>query len=176
MTTTAAPVPAQAEFRQAMSRLGAAVNIITTDGPMGRHGITASAVCSVTDTPPTLLVCINRASSAHDRVLGNGAFCVNVLAHDHADLALRFGRPGLSPEERFAEGSWTPLVTGAPALLGAAVALDCRVSTVTRAGTHSVILGEVQALRLGEDGPAGLVYFNRDFHRLGVIPPSGPSA
>lgn len=167
---TTQTLPTQGDFRQAMARLGAAVNIITTDGPHGRHGITASAVCSVTDTPPTVLVCINRSSRAHDLVLGNGVFCVNVLAHDHAALAMRFGRPGLSPEDRFADAGWTSLATGAPALDGAAVALDCRVSTVTEAGTHSVILGEVQALRPGDDTPAGLVYFNRDFHRLGVIP------
>ena len=50
----------QQTFRDAMSCMGAAVNIITTDGPAGRAGFTASAVCSVTDTPPTLLVCLNR--------------------------------------------------------------------------------------------------------------------
>ena len=35
-----------------MARLGAAVNVVTTDGPAGRYGFTASAVCSVTDDPP----------------------------------------------------------------------------------------------------------------------------
>ena len=50
-------------FRDAMASLSAAVNIVTTDGPAGRCGITATAVCSVTDTPPTLLVCINRNSA-----------------------------------------------------------------------------------------------------------------
>lgn len=44
----------QQTFRDAMSCMGAAVNIITTDGPAGRAGFTASAVCSVTDTPPTI--------------------------------------------------------------------------------------------------------------------------
>ena len=43
-------------YREAMARLGAAVNVITTDGPGGRAGFTASAVCSVTDSPPTLLI------------------------------------------------------------------------------------------------------------------------
>ena len=54
----------QQTFRDAMSCMGAAVNIITTDGPAGRAGFTASAVCSVTDTPPTLLVCLNRFAAA----------------------------------------------------------------------------------------------------------------
>ena len=44
-------------FRGAMAKLAAAVNVITTDGQHGRAGFTATAVCSVTDQPPMLLVC-----------------------------------------------------------------------------------------------------------------------
>nr|WP_269530312.1 flavin reductase [Asaia astilbis] len=50
-------------FRDAMARLASAVTIITTDGENGRHGFTASAVCSVSDDPATLLVCVNRSAS-----------------------------------------------------------------------------------------------------------------
>ena len=53
----------QSTFRNGMSRLGAAVSVVTTDTADQRYGFTASAVCSVSDTPPTLLVCINRSSS-----------------------------------------------------------------------------------------------------------------
>ncbi|MBT9383559.1 flavin reductase [Pseudooceanicola sp. CBS1P-1] len=154
-----------------MSRLGAAVNIITTDGAAGRHGITASAVCSVTDTPPTLLVCVNRGSSAHDLLIANGVFCVNVLGHDHAELAMRFGRPGLSPEERFEGQDWATLATGAPALKDAMVRCDCRISGIEEVGTHSVILGRVEALELRDDSQS-LVYFDRNFHRLGAPAPA----
>lgn len=161
--------PDRQAFREAMSRLGAAVNIVTTGGIAGRHGITASAVCSVTDTPPTLLVCVNRSSSIHDMILANGVLCVNVLGHDHADLAMAFGRPGLTPEERFAGDGWQTLATGAPALRGATVSFDCRVSHATEAGTHSVILAEVVALDLTADSQS-LVYFARHFHRLGPTP------
>ena len=35
-------------FREAMSRVGSAVHIVTTDGPRGAAGITANAVTSVT--------------------------------------------------------------------------------------------------------------------------------
>ncbi|MFX5634519.1 flavin reductase, partial [Acinetobacter baumannii] len=47
------------DFRDAMARLSAAVNIITTDGPAGRAAMTVSAVSSVSDEPATVLVCIN---------------------------------------------------------------------------------------------------------------------
>ena len=48
----------QQTFRDAMSCMGAAVNIITTDGPAGRAGFTASAVCSAT-TPLSVEVDFN---------------------------------------------------------------------------------------------------------------------
>ena len=75
------------DFRDAMARLGAAVNIITTGGPAGRGGFTASAVCSVTDEPPTLLVCMNRNATAAPALKANGNVCVNVVAagQQHAD-------------------------------------------------------------------------------------------
>lgn len=65
----------QQTFRDAMSCMGAAVNIITTDGPAGRAGFTASAVCSVTDTPPTLLVCLNRGASVWPVFNENRTLC-----------------------------------------------------------------------------------------------------
>ena len=70
----------QQTFRDAMSCMGAAVNIITTDGPGGRAGFTASAVCSVTDTPPTLLVCLNRGASVWPVFNENRTLCVNTLS------------------------------------------------------------------------------------------------
>ncbi len=69
-------------FRDDMARLGAAVNIITTDGTAGRACFTASAVCSVTDTPPTLLVCLNRSASVWSVFDANRQLCVNTLAAD----------------------------------------------------------------------------------------------
>jgi len=93
-------------FREGMSRLGAACNIITTDGPAGRAGFTASAVCSVTDSPPTLLVCVNRSSSVYDRFADNEALCVNTLKPDHEELSRLFGGK-IGMDERFAAAAWT---------------------------------------------------------------------
>ena len=74
----------KAKFFQGMSYAAATVNVITSDGPAGRVGLTVSAMSSVSaDTPrPTLLVCINENSAAAASVLKNGVFCVNVL-HNH---------------------------------------------------------------------------------------------
>src|SRR5882757_2714747 len=101
------------DYREAMAHLGAAVNIVTTDGPAGRAGFTASAVCSVTDNPPTLLVCINRTSSAYASVIENGVVCVNALSAHHQALSRLFG--GRIPaDERFSAAAWSTLETGSP--------------------------------------------------------------
>ncbi len=152
----------KSEFRSAMSRLGAAVNVITTDGPAGRHGLTASAVCSVTHTPPTLLVCVNP---------GNGVLCVNVLSGRHQDLSGAFGNRGLGVAARFAVASWRLLATGAPVLADASVSLDCRIVRTESIGTHSVFFCEVVDVAMAQD-PDALIYFNRTYHQLQAAAPT----
>jgi len=155
------------EFRDAMARLGSAVNVVTTAGAEGEAAFTASAVCSVTDDPPTLLVCLRRGSSVWPIVTGNGVLCLNVLAHPQQAVAELFASSsGPAMHERFAHHPWSRLVTGAPALDGAMVSFDCRITDVFEKGTHSVLFGEVQAIRQGDPGESALVYFGRGYHAL----------
>jgi flavin reductase len=158
---TAMPLPG-AEYREAMCRLGAAVNIVTTDGPGGRAGFTATAVCSVTDDPPTLLVCLNRGASVYEAFAANDVLCVNALGAGQQSVSALFG--GRTPmAERFAAVSWRAASTGAPVLDEAAVSFDCRVVRRTGVGTHDVLFCEVQALAAHRD-PHALVYFGREYH------------
>lgn len=85
--------PETSAYREAMARLGAAVNIVTTGTLDNPVGFTASAVCSVTDTPPTLLVCLNRNSRARSAFYEGGAMCVNVLTSSQQDLSNHFASP-----------------------------------------------------------------------------------
>jgi len=152
-------------FRNAMAMLGGAVSVITTDGPAGRYGFTASAVCSVTDSPPTLLVCMNRSSFANAQFKTNGVLCVNVLAAAHQDVSGTFANRDLRSEERFATQAWSSLESGAPALDEALVNFDCRIAQIHEVGTHNIFYCEVVQIRQGASRE-GLVYFDRAYHRL----------
>jgi flavin reductase len=153
-------------FREAMSRLGAAVHVITTAGPAGKAGATATAVCSVSDAPPTLLMCLNRRSQTNPIVLENRVFCVNTLGEEGAAIADRFaGRTGIQGADRFASGEWTVLATGSPVLGAAVVAFDCRIVEIRSVGSHNVFFGAVEMVRLGPNGPA-LVYHDRAYKRV----------
>jgi len=156
----------KADFRNAMARLGAAVNIITTDGPAGRAGFTASAVCSVSDEPPSLLVCLNRSASVYETFKSNGVLCVNVLGAGHQDISNLFGGK-TSMDERFASATWSQGPSCSPILEDASVSFDCRLSQITEVGTHDILICEVISISIGKQARS-LIYFNRQYHELSV--------
>ncbi|NDY34783.1 4-hydroxyphenylacetate 3-monooxygenase, reductase component [Serratia marcescens] len=153
-------------FRDAMASLSAAVNIVTTDGPAGRCGITATAVCSVTDTPPTLLVCINRNSAMNPVFQENRRLCVNVLNHEQELMARHFaGMTGVSMEDRFRLEEWQLGALGQPVLRNTLASLEGEIEQIQSIGTHQMYLMQIKQIALSEAGN-GLIYFKRNFHSV----------
>lgn len=160
----------QRDFRSAMAHLPAAVNIVTTDGPHGRVGITVSAVCSVSDSPPTVLVCVNRSSATHDIFKSNGEICINVLSGEHEELARHFsGATKVPMAERFGWDIWEENRASVPVLRDALVKIVGRISDHSVQGSHSVIFVQVDRIEVQQESDS-LVYFKRQFHRLSVTP------
>ena len=154
-------------FRDGMSRIASPVHIVTTGGDAGIAGITATSVCAVTDTPPTLLVCVNRDSRSNPLFKANRVFCVNTLPATARELADIFaGKRALSPADRFADTAWSPLSTSAPTLEDAIAVFDCRIVTMQEFGTHTMFLGKVLAMRHRASGRDSLLYADRSYHAL----------
>lgn len=156
------------DFRNAMSLLTTAVNVITTEGASGFHGFTASAVCSVTDTPPTLLVCMNQSSRSHAHFIDNKTLSVNVLGAQHEQISNAFASSKFSSEERFKLGAWSTLATGSPILEDALVSFDCEIEQIQNVGTHSIFMCRVIAIKQSQQDES-LVYFNRAYHQVGQV-------
>lgn len=153
-------------YRDAMSLFAGHVHIVTTDGPAGRRGTTVIAACSVSDTPPTVLVCLNRENPKNDLFLQNGRFALNTLSSHHQALSVGFsGITGLSMEERFALGQWDTISTGSPTLEDGLVVFDCEVIDSKDLATHRVLFGKVTGLRTG-DNLKPLIYHGRDYRVL----------
>lgn len=163
--SAAAPVDA-GQFREAMSRVAAAVHIVTTAGPAGLGGITATAVSSITVEPPMMLFCINKTSPSAARMRENGVFCINALAADDQPLADIFaGRTDQHLEERFTSGGWGKLVTGAPVLATALAVFDCRLVEAKEVATHLIMIGVVEAIEIAAE-PTALLYGHRKYRSL----------
>ncbi|WP_083741877.1 flavin reductase family protein [Bradyrhizobium mercantei] len=170
---TAAPPYAgvdPASYRAAMRHHAGAVTILTAGGPGDRTGMTATSVCSLSDTPPRLIACVNRSASAHGLIRRTAAFGVNMLHADQAELANVFaGRRGIERDDRFGDGDgWLSLATGAPILKAALIGLDCELIDEHAHDTHSIFVGAVRAMHLRE-GEAPLVYFGGAFRALAPV-------
>ena len=153
------------DYVAAVAQHVSSVCVISTIYEGERFGLTATAVASVSATPARLLVCVNKSGRAHEKILSSGRFCVNVLTEGQAQLALVFAGMTGDGADRFAVGVWTALKTGAPVLVDAAASFDCRLSSISDQSSHSVLFGDVVAVRhrAGEDT---LLYGLRRFRQL----------
>ncbi len=177
MTSVAAHEPARsvaapgeqdgANFRLAMREFATGVAIVACGAGETLGGCTASAVSSLSLTPPSLIVCLDQKSSTLAALRRAGAFSVNFLAARHLELAHRFaGRGGFQGAERFAQGDWATLATGAPTLADAAAVIDCELDEILERHTHAVLFGLVAAVRLNDASPA-LLHWRGKFETLG---------
>lgn len=157
------------QFRDAMARMPSSVSIVTTDGPSGKWGVTASAVCSVSDSPPMVLVCLNRESRAHSVIKKNLAVAINVLNEDQIALSKKFAiKDANEVASEFAAAHWSYGMDTPPVLKGAAVSLVGKVEKSVDASSHTVffILVESVAIYTGGTGLKPVIYFNRTFQSL----------
>jgi flavin reductase (DIM6/NTAB) family NADH-FMN oxidoreductase RutF len=156
-----------AAFRFAMRRLASAVGVVTALGEGARVGMTASSITSLTINPAALLVCVNRSARLH-ACLGIGApFCVNILASAQREISAAFAG-GLAGEARFASGVWTPDERGVSRLDDAQANISCSVDRMFAYGTHSIVIGRVEAVRTA--GAVDPLIFQDGHYFIGMNP------
>jgi len=152
-------------FREVIGHFATGVTVITARSDGRAHGTTASAVCSVSLEPPSLLVCMNRSSATGAAIDRSGRFAVNVLTEAQADVAARFARQGGDFEGLVVEAG----ARGVPLLAEALAVIECRVVERARGGTHTVFIAAAERAEAREGG-APLAYFRGEFGRLAPLP------
>ncbi|MDA2807637.1 flavin reductase family protein [Nocardiopsis suaedae] len=147
------------DYTDAMARVPSPVSVVTTRDASGRRwGFTSSSFCSLSKSPPLVLVCLDRSASTHEAFVSASHFMVNLLAHDQADVARTFATSGV---DRFAAGDMVACELGLPGLSDAAVRLACSMRQVLGGGDHSILVGHVEEAHLDDARP--LTYWNRNF-------------
>ncbi len=151
------------EFKNAMRYMAGAVTIVTTGDDEDRRGLTATAVCSLSADPPRILACVNRGGLTHDMIVKSRRLGINLLTCSHRDLAMRFaGMTDIGDVDRFGEGDWERMSTGAPILSDALVAFDCTVDVAIDVGSHAIIVADIVGItELNRAEP--LIYAESDF-------------
>ncbi len=157
------PDASAAVYRQAMRAFATGVAIVASGQGTQRAGCVATAVASLSLTPPSLIVNLQRDGSTLRRLRECGFFSVNFLTEAQESLARRFSG-GAHGADRFEEGAWSDAASGAPVLADALAALECRVEEVLERFTHAIVIGRVEAARAGEG--RALLHFLGRFERL----------
>jgi len=159
---------AVSNFKRGMRRLASGISIIATNCDGVRYGLVATTVTSVTDAPPTLLVCVNRSASIRPALREGCAFSVNLLSSAQAGLIHRFTDPRYR-EERFLETAWQDSPEGPPVLSDAEASLTCKIRKMMDYGSHCIVFGEVTNVRVGLAAPDPLVWLDGGSHRLSGV-------
>ena len=150
-------------FLAGMRKVAGAVSVITTVGhDGGRRGLTATAVCSLSAAPPSLIACVNRKTWVAQFVPDSGVFAINVLSPDQEIIARTFaGQTELAAEARFSVGDWLPGKLGVPIARAAAAAFECRLEKAVDHSTHVILIGEVVETVIGSGH--SMVYLDGSF-------------
>ena len=157
------------EFRAALGRFATGITVITVETAKDEvHGMTASAFCSVSLRPPLVLVCIDHLAETYLHVRERRQFGVSVLKEEQEALSEFFADPERNPDAGYRLGiEYRRMKRGTPVLKDALANLDCSVVNAYEAGDHTIFVGEVREITVGEGAP--LLYF-RGRYRICAIP------
>ena len=152
------------DFKKALQLWASGVTVVTTSSEkFGLQGMTVTAFSSVSVNPPQVLICINNAADTGEGIQKSQCFAVNILNSGQQDLSNQFAG-GTSQQQRFENTDWITGITGAPLLNHSLMSLDCKVVEKVLAGTHWIIIGEVQECIFRSGEP--LLYYCGAYRQL----------
>jgi flavin reductase (DIM6/NTAB) family NADH-FMN oxidoreductase RutF len=156
------PPPGPELFREVFGRFATGVAVITSSGPTGSGGMTANALCSLSLEPLLALVCFENQARTLPIVRDARRFAVNVLTLEQEDLAGVFASK--LPESEKLDGVPHRLEDGVPVIEGSLAWATCELRELIPGGDHTIALGEVQRIGLGEGEP--LLWYAGSYHSL----------
>ncbi|ARQ61530.1 MULTISPECIES: flavin reductase family protein [Rhizobium] len=148
-------------FRSIMRRFPATVTVISACRNGADHGMTATAVTSLSMEPPSLVICLNNRTYLHDMLLEAPEFAVNVLTDRQVAVSEGFSGK-VAPELRFDSSEWVRHGRGMMVLETAHASVVCRRMGAVPYGTHTIFIGQVIDTRLSE-ATVPLMYENASY-------------
>ena len=149
-------------FRSVLGRVASGVSVITTVTADGRdHGMTATALCSLSLDPPLILICVDRAATIHPHLAPAAKFAVSLLAREQEPLSRRFAE---TRDDRFDGVAYTRALTGCALVTDALAHLECTMWAQYAGGDHTIFVGHV--VRAVARDAAPLLYYRGGYAAL----------
>lgn len=151
-------------FKQIASHWLTGVAVVTSRAADGElHGMTMSAVTSLSLDPPQFLVCMDRRARTLAAIVSSHVFCIHYLNEHQHELSTHFARPH---DNRFEGIPYRFGRTGAPILHDVIAFVECRLTEIHNSGDHAIVIGDA----VHGEAPGGhpLGYFHGAYHKLGA--------
>lgn len=153
-------------MKAGMRRLAAGVSVISAVDHNGvRYAMTASSVTSVSDSPPSLLVCVNQAARICPVLAVGQRFAVNLLAQSHAEVSIVCST-GEQGDKRFDVGHWAVTALQTPIIADAEAVFECTVDVVQPYGTHNIVMAKIDSVIISNGAADPLIYCDGGYRRL----------
>jgi flavin reductase (DIM6/NTAB) family NADH-FMN oxidoreductase RutF len=152
------------ELRALLRRFPHGVAVLTVDADGQRLGLTVGSLVSLSLEPPLVGVAVRRDAAMHELLRDAGGFALSLLAQGQDWLAQHFAR-GVPPIALWRGIASREGAAGAPLLVGALGWLECRVVQEVETGDHTLFVGEVLSVELGEAAPP-LLHYDAGFTTL----------
>jgi flavin reductase (DIM6/NTAB) family NADH-FMN oxidoreductase RutF len=147
-------------FREVFGRFATGVAVITSAGSDGAGGMTANALCSLSLDPLMALVCFENGARTLPIVRESRRFAVNILGAGQEELARVFASK--LPESEKLQGVAHRIEQGVPLIEGSLAWAICALRELIAGGDHTIAIGEVTALGLGDGEP--LLWYGGRYH------------
>ena len=151
------------KFIDVMRGFAATVNVVSSRKLDERQAMTASAVTSLSLSPPTILVCINKKAAIHEILELDNNFCINILNSEQQEIAeICSGKQ--EGEVRFEAGTWLDDL-GSPFLYEAQSNIFCKCIETIDQLSHTIFLGEVLNIKNNKKR-SPLIYLDGEFTKI----------
>jgi flavin reductase (DIM6/NTAB) family NADH-FMN oxidoreductase RutF len=136
-------------MNELFKQLSHGVYVIAVSDGIHHNAFTAAWVMQASFDPPLLAFSINPAHYSYSLLQAEGVCTVNVLGQHQLAIAEHFGR---SNPDKMAGFAWQQGLSSAPVLADSLAYFDCRVSHYTDAGDHKIVVCEVLAGAILQQG------------------------
>jgi len=152
-------------FREVFGRFATGVAVVTSATPTASGGMTANALCSLSLDPLLALVCFENNARTLPIVREAGRFGVNVLSAHQEAVAEVFASK--LPESEKLEAVPHRFQDGVPIVDGTLSWVVCTLRELIAGGDHTIAIGEVVAMGLGDGDP--LLWYAGQYHDVGLV-------
>jgi flavin reductase (DIM6/NTAB) family NADH-FMN oxidoreductase RutF len=170
-----------AEFRATMAHFAVGVSIVTSELDGEDVGMTATALCSVSLEPPTLLLGVGHGSRMDEALSGLDTWAVSFLPAGARQVAARFAIKG-RPSDRLllADLAWhRGPATGHVILDDALAALECVTEQRVVVADHTLMIARVVGAQSRNPAGPPLVHFRNHYRTItgsAIDADGGPAA